>query len=147
MPAFCTVVPPAWALAPPQAVESDKPTSITPNAATVANRSRPSVALKGNGARSGAQGNPNTAISASSPRVPRATGKVLGLSPIGGVSRVGGESHDAAAVAIDTVVEAILEPFKLTDDGLKVQVAPDGAPLQLKPTAPDRPPSGVMLML
>jgi len=52
-----------------------------------------------------------------------------------------------AVVATDTVLAAALVPFKLTEPGLTVQVAWEGAPVQVKLTAPVSPPWGEMLRL
>ena len=48
-------------------------------------------------------------------------------------------------VATETVMVAALVPFKLTEPGFTVQVASEGAPVQVKLTAPVSPPWGEML--
>ena len=54
---------------------------------------------------------------------------------------------DLAVVLTATVTGTVADPLRLRDAGLTVQVASSGAPLQAKPTVPERPAWGVMLSL
>jgi hypothetical protein len=54
-----------------------------------------------------------------------------------------GTMKERAVVVIETEIEAELEPFGVTDEGLTVQVAAAGAPEQLKETSWLNPPSGL----
>ena len=65
--------------------------------------------------------------------------------PAGGFGLI--RTAEGAVVLTDTVVDAASVPFRLTDEGFTVQVAFDGAPLQVKLSVPDRPFCGAMLRL
>jgi len=66
--------------------------------------------------------------------------------PVGGrVGRSRGTTLDGAVVVTFTVAVAAFVPSGVTDVGEKVQVARDGAPVQLSETAWLKPPAGVTL--
>jgi hypothetical protein len=65
--------------------------------------------------------------------------------PAGGFGLI--RTAERAVVLTDTVVDAAPDPLRLTEEGFTVQVACDGAPLQVKLTVPDRPFSAAMLRL
>ena len=71
-------------------------------------------------------------------RVPTAGGRFCG--PRGAVIV-------RAVVVTDTVAVAALDPFKVTEVGLTVQAASEGAPLHAKLTVPVSPPPGAMFRL
>jgi hypothetical protein len=54
---------------------------------------------------------------------------------------------ERAVVLTITLIGADADPLRLMDVGFTVQVASSGAPLQVKPTDPERPPRGVILSL
>jgi hypothetical protein len=66
-------------------------------------------------------------------------------SPAGGFSLI--PIPERAVVLTVTVTGTALDPFKLAEAGFTVQVASDGAPLQVKLTVPDSPHCGVILRL
>ena len=57
------------------------------------------------------------------------------------------QTAERAVVLTVTATGTDAVPLRLRDAGLTVQVACAGAPLQVKPTVPDRPARGVMLRL
>jgi hypothetical protein len=61
--------------------------------------------------------------------------------PSGGVWRGLGATTLAAVVVTDTLTAIEPEPLGVADEGLTVQVAPDGAPVQVKLMAWFMPPS------
>jgi len=65
----------------------------------------------------------------------------------GGVIRFSGVIPEAAVVDTFTEKVVVLDPLSVAELGETVQVASDGAPLQLKAIAELRPPSGVALRL
>jgi hypothetical protein len=58
-----------------------------------------------------------------------------------------GTMKERAVVVMATEIEAELEPFSVTDEGLTVQVEAAGAPEQVKETAWLNPPSGLTTRL
>lgn len=117
---------------PPQAEMSSKLANATPSGTRRAPGTRLSV---------------RTAIAPSRAMITTASVRILPPGAAGGRKRRRGETSDAAVVVTEMVVEELPDPFKLSEAGLALQVASEGAPLQVTLTVPASPPAGATLRL